>query len=106
MHAFTPWDSLQWQRLGPLFERGSPGSFDHDWCVLPCVHRFGDKWHLYYSGNEGSNGGVAGTGIGLQGFPGIGLATSDDGIHFSKYSVDKPLITVRDHPTVVYPWSL
>eukprot|EP01051_Picozoa_sp_SAG22_P017172 SAG22_NODE_2586_length_2411_cov_2.865052_1_plen_351_part_00 len=85
----------EWRRLGPLFERGDEGRFDHNWCVLPCVHRFGQRWHLYYSGNEGS------TGTGLQGFPGIGLATSDDGVHFTKYS-DDPVITgdqTREFPT-------
>jgi hypothetical protein len=84
-----------WDRLGPLFERGSEGRFDHQWCVLPCVHRFGDKWHLYYSGREGSSG------TGLQGFPGIGLATSTDGVHFTRYS-DSPIITgdqTREFPT-------
>lgn len=71
-------DVTTWQRHGPLFDLGPPGAFDHNWCVLPCLHRFGDRWHLYYSGHEGSKG------LGLQGFPGIGLAVSDDGIHFEK----------------------
>jgi len=79
-------DLATWERHGPLFDRGAPGAFDHNWCVLPCLHRFGDRWHLYYSGNEGSEG------LGLQGFPGIGLATSADGIHFEKYS-DEQIIT-------------
>jgi hypothetical protein len=49
------------------------------------VHRFGKKWHLYYSGNEGSP-------LGLQSFPGIGLAVSDDGLRFKRFS-SAPLIT-------------
>jgi len=55
------------------------------WCVLPCVHRFGKLWHLYYTGNEGSD-------LGLQSFPGIGLSVSEDGIHYERYS-DQPVIT-------------
>ena len=45
--------------------------FDESWCVLPCVHRIGNKWHLYYTG-RGTGGG------GLQSFTGIGLAVSDN----------------------------
>jgi len=80
-------DLTKWERFGPLFERGEEGSFDANWCVLPCVHRFENKWHLYFSGNEGFA-----SGLGLQSFPGIGLAVSDDGVTFSKYS-DQPVIT-------------
>ncbi len=72
-------------RRGMVLDLGQAGSFDANWCVLPCVHRFGTKWHMYYSGNEGTN-------LGLQSFPGIGLATSCDGIHFQKYSTE-PIIT-------------
>jgi hypothetical protein len=80
-------DLTAWERHGPLFERGPEGSFDHNWCVLPCLHRFGDRWHLYFTGNEGFS-----TGLGLQNFPGIGLAVSDDGVNFTKYS-DEAVIT-------------
>ncbi|MDA0747693.1 MAG: hypothetical protein O2954_14320 [bacterium] len=73
------------KRHGVILDVGSTGNFDSRWCVLPCVHSFGKKWHLYYTGNEGTN-------LGLQSFPGIGLATSDDGIHFKKYASD-PVIT-------------
>ena len=54
--------------------------------MLPLVYRFGNSWHLYWSGRKKNLSG------GLQAFPGIGLATSTDGIHFNKYS-DKPVIT-------------
>ncbi|MHC4873264.1 MAG: glycoside hydrolase family protein [Planctomycetota bacterium] len=78
-------DNLQFKRHGPILEPGKSGSFDTRWCVLPCVYRFGEQWHLYYSGHEGSD-------LGLQSFPGIGLALSSDGIHFEKYS-SEPIIT-------------
>jgi predicted GH43/DUF377 family glycosyl hydrolase len=70
----------KWDRKGPLFELGGKGSFDETWCVLPCVHRVGDRWHLYYTGRS------AQTGVGLQGFWGIGLATSDDLLNWKKHS--------------------
>lgn len=59
--------------------------FDASWCVLPCVHRVGSRWHLYYSGFEGSD-------LGLQSFPGIGLAMSDDDVHFERVTTT-PVIT-------------
>ena len=75
----------EFTRHGVILDVGTAGCFDAQWCVLPCVYRFGKKWHMYYSGHEGSN-------LGLQSFPGIGLATSDDGIHFERYA-SQPLIT-------------
>ncbi len=78
-------DVTQWKRLGPLFDLGSADAFDATWCVLPCVHKFGDRWHLYYSGRSGDRG------VGLQGFRGIGLAVSDDLLHWKKTS-DEPVL--------------
>ena len=78
-------DPRNFTRQGVILDIGEAGAFDTRWCVLPCVHRFGEKWHLYYSGHEGTD-------LGLQSFPGIGLAVSDDGLHFERYS-SKPVIT-------------
>jgi predicted GH43/DUF377 family glycosyl hydrolase len=75
-------DLHHWERLGPLFDIGGPGTFDHNWCVLPCVHRIGNKWHLYYTGQSGE------AGKGLQAFWGMGLAVSDDLKNWKKYSPD------------------
>ena len=78
-------DVTKWKRLGPLFEVGGMGAFDESWCVLPCVHRFGEKWHLYYSGRSTLKN------VGLQAFWGIGLAVSDDGLSWKKTS-DEPIL--------------
>ncbi len=75
----------QFERHGAILDPGASGRFDARWCVLPLVYRFGARWHLYYSGHEGTD-------LGLQSFPGIGLAISDDGLHFERYSPD-PVIT-------------
>lgn len=84
--ATAPVEAPQrWQRHGVILDVGAPGAFDAAWCVLPLVQRIGDRWHLYYSGNDG-------TGRGLQSFPGIGLALSDDGVHFERYA-SEPVIT-------------
>lgn len=78
--AIAPVNDLTiWNRLGPIFDVGAPGSFDDLWCVLPCVHRIDGRWHLYYTG-RGNDG------EGLQSFRGIGLAVSDDLLHWTKYS--------------------
>ena len=81
----TPDESPQFRRRGVILDVGKPGAFDANWCVLPCVHYIRGKWHLYYSGHEGTR-------LGLQSFPGIGLALSDDGLHFERYS-SQPVIT-------------
>src|SRR5688500_3406506 len=48
--ATAPVDNLgKWTRLGPVLELGGKESFDEQWCVLPCVHRIGKRWHLYYT---------------------------------------------------------
>ncbi len=77
-------DLVNWKRYGPLFDVGGKDAFDETWCVLPCVHRVGDKWHLYYTGR-------AAKGDGLQVFRGIGLATSSDLMNWKKYS-DEPVL--------------
>jgi predicted GH43/DUF377 family glycosyl hydrolase len=83
----------EFTRLGIILDIGEAGRFDAHWCVLPCIHRFGDSWHLYYTGHDGTD-------RGLQSFCGIGLAVSDDGINFKRYSPD-PIITgnqTKDFP--------
>ena len=74
------------RRLGVILDNGSrKEDFDSLFCVLPCVHKFAGKWHMYYTGRDSTQNG-------LQSFSGIGLAVSDDGIHFTKYS-PTPVIT-------------
>ncbi len=84
-------DLHRWTRHGPLFDIGAPGSFDANWCVLPCVHRIGGRWHLYYTGNSGQ------WEKGLQSFYGMGLAVSDDLRHWHKAS-DQPVLTGEGFP--------
>jgi len=84
--ATAPIDNpCRFTRRGVILDVGEAGAFDAWWCVVPCVHRFGGRWHLYYSGHEGTD-------LGLQSFPGIGLAVSDDGLHFERHTSD-PVIT-------------
>lgn len=90
--ATTPVSDLTaWKRHGPLFENGGKGSFDETWSVLPCVHRIGGKWHMYFSGRSAEKG------TGLQGFNGIGLATSDD-LKTWKRQGDTPILKGDGYP--------
>jgi len=84
--AIAPIDDVtNWKRIGPLFDVGASGAFDDLWCVLPCVHRVHNRWHLYYTGRGKS-------GVGLQSFRGIGLAVSDDLLNWTKYSLQPVLL--------------
>ena len=42
----------KWTRHGVVVDVGAPGSFNSIWSVLPLVHRFGDTWHLYFTGRS------------------------------------------------------
>ena len=89
--AEAPVDDLgAWRRHGVVLDLGEPGAFDAHWTVLPHVVRVGDRWHLYYTGNRGS-------GEGLSSFPGIGLAVSDDAIHFERHG-SEPVLAVTGRP--------
>lgn len=79
-----------WTRTGPLFDTGAAGTFDAQWCVLPHVVQVHDRWHLYYTGN-------AGRGSGLSAFPGMGLATSDNGITWTRHG-DQPILARSGEP--------
>src|SRR5262249_14684287 len=78
-------DLTAWTRHGPLFELGGKGAFDELWCVVPCVHRVGGRWHLYYTGRSADRG------TGREPFRGIGLAVSDDLRGWKKFS-DEPVL--------------
>lgn len=78
-------DLSRWRRHGPLLDLGGQGAFDANWCVLPCVHRIDGRWHLYYTGQNGR------WELGLQSFPGMGLAVSDDLLHWRRVSMEPVL---------------
>jgi hypothetical protein len=91
--ARTPVEDLtKWKRVGPLFDLGGKGSFNEMWCVLPCVHRIGNRWHMYFTGRSG----LSGKDLGLQAFWGIGLAVSDDLLHWKKTS-NEPILLGDGH---------
>ncbi|MFN8705951.1 MAG: hypothetical protein ACK526_14055 [Planctomyces sp.] len=76
----------EWNRIGPILPSGAAGSFDERSATYPRIHRFGDRWHLYYSGRSRRRGPQH-----FSEYYGIGLARSFDLKHWEKYS-DKPVL--------------
>lgn len=84
-----------------LLPLGKAGAFDETHAKYPCVLRVGKQWWMWYNGRAADC------------FTGqVGLAISDDGIHWKKANQGKPVMehgppgsfdeTKIDHPTVVY----
>jgi len=55
-----------------------PGSWDSSYTAVPWVIQLDGLWHLFYSGAT-------------QRGPGLGLATSEDGVAFEKVTLEEPL---------------
>lgn len=91
--ATAPVDHLtEWKRYGPILELGAKDAFDEIWQIYPCVHRVGNRWHLYYTGQSRRSGSQY-----FSAFWGIGLATSDDLVHWKKYGTE-PVVTGEGYP--------
>lgn len=71
----------------PIIELGERGSFDENGTSYPCVIKYKDVFYMYYLGWL--------KGVHVPWYNGLFLATSKDGINFSKYS--KAPIMDRDH---------
>ncbi|MBM3802279.1 MAG: hypothetical protein FJW26_08190 [Acidimicrobiia bacterium] len=82
----------EWKRYGPILELGTAGAFDEVWQIYPCVHRVGNQWHLYYTGQSRRTGPQY-----FSAFWGIGLAMSDDLLHWKKYGTE-PVVTGEGYP--------
>jgi predicted GH43/DUF377 family glycosyl hydrolase len=76
---------LTWTRYddGPLMNRGSPGEADDGGVFVPEVRRIGDKWMMWYTAMK-----VNPPKQSIH----ICLATSDDGVHWTKYA-HNPVLT-------------
>jgi len=84
---------------GVILPRGPAGSFDSTHAKYPCVLQVGEQWMMWYSGR--SNDAFTGS---------IGLATSRDGLQWTKANEGRPVLayggpgtadeTKADHPAV------
>lgn len=75
-------DMIHWQELKPALYRGGEGSYDEMDLWTGCTYFYEGKWYLYYTARP-KNDALANS---------ICLATSDDGINFTKYP-ENPIIT-------------
>jgi hypothetical protein len=82
----------EWKRLGPVIELGDSSTFDELAATYPCVHRFGNLWHLYYTGRSNQGGPQH-----FANYRGVGLAVSRNLRDWTKHSAD-PVLTGEGYP--------
>ncbi|MFQ6615154.1 MAG: carboxypeptidase regulatory-like domain-containing protein [Fidelibacterota bacterium] len=70
----TSSDGVTWTKYAanPVLDVGTPGAWDSLWVAAPIVVFDGSSYHMWYVGFGGNNG--------------IGYATSDDGIIWTRYA--------------------
>lgn len=71
---------------GPVLSLGEAGEFDDTHIFAPCVTELDGTYHLWYSGSTGA--------VAQRVFD-LGLATSNDGRHFKKYT-SNPVLQFGD----------
>ena len=81
-----------WTRFGPVIELGGVGAFDELSTTYPTLHRFGDRWHLYYTGRSTFKSRQH-----FSNYRGIGLAVSRNLRDWKKVSSD-PVLTGEGYP--------
>lgn len=80
-HAISH-DGISWTKdtLNPVLDIGTPGSWDDNHLLIPCVLLIDSTFHMWYDGNDGSK-------------ERIGHATSPDGTSWTKDALN-PVIDV------------
>ena len=94
--AISP-DGIHWTRANhgtPVLSLGSPGAFDEGQVMGPSVRRENGIYRMWYTGMSTQ---WHGSGIG---FYRIGMATSRDGIHWTRANKGRPVLDVG--PTGAY----
>lgn len=78
--AVSP-DGLRWEKIGQVFGPGAPGSFDERGVGTRHILRMAGRYLMFYEGVNGS------------GYHSIGLATSADGIGWTREAGGRPVLT-------------
>jgi len=77
----------------PIFQPGEKSAWDAGWVHQPRVFQTADGWVMIYRGTQNAMGEKMA----------LGLATSPDGIHWTRSSLN-PVFTPRDIPKAAYFW--
>ncbi len=89
-------DGLNWEIANggrPVLDLGPTGRFDHKGVTHPFVLRVGDTFMMWYGGIDGRAGKDVGVGPDHVRVEQIGLATSSDGIRWTRAAGGKPVLT-------------
>jgi len=79
----TSTDGTTWTKVGAILERGAAGTWDDYAVHHPCAIKHNGVYYLYYSGDDDVDYAVKN----------IGLATSTDGINWTKYA-SNPVLSI------------
>ena len=90
----TSADGLVWEKYPePVLSPGEDGAWDTNWVHQPRVVQTPDGWVMFYRGTKGAQNLAMG----------LGIATSEDGIHWEK-SAQNPILTAKEVPRAKYFW--
>ena len=93
----TSSDGVHWKFANqgrPVLELGAPGKFDDRGLDHPYVLRVGDRFLMWYGGIDGRTGQDVGVGPGHVRVEQIGLATSPDGVHWTRANDGEPVLKI------------
>ena len=90
-------DGMHWKIANqgqPVIKIGVPGTFDDAGLAHPFALRVGDQYMLWYGGIDGRTGEDVGVNPPHVRVEQIGLATSPDGIHWTRANGGKPVLKI------------
>jgi len=93
----TSTDGVRWKianKEKPVLDFGAKGKFDDAGLAHPFVLRVGDKYMMWYGGIDGRAGKDVGVGPAHVRVEQIGLATSKDGIHWTRANNGNPVMKI------------
>lgn len=92
-------EDQHWERDGdhPCLSLGAPGAFDDAHIFAPCVTYEGGRYLMWYCGSRGT--------VEDRVFA-LGLATSDDGVHFTKHPASPVLRFADGERSILTPTLL
>ena len=93
----TSSDGIHWELANegkPVLDLGPPGSLDSKGLAHPCVLRVGKQYMMWYGAIDGTQAGDLGLSPGQVRVERICLATSTDGVHWTRAHGGKPVLDI------------